>query len=123
LHAGLGKQDAGARLPDRHHVVARRQCWKPAPDLAGLEALEWQPVRLRAGACAAHPHAVFAPDHQTAGLAPQQSTTLLLELSPQLVGALDQRDVARILEVRLADDPGLAVRGPERVRWREAIEA
>ena len=57
-----------------------------------------------------------------AGRLHELAPTFVLERAPVLVGATHQRDVARILEVRLADDPALAVMGTVCVRGCEAIE-
>src|SRR4051812_31415619 len=46
-----------------------------------------------------------------------------LEIGPELVGALYERHVARVLVVRLADDPGQSMRRAEGMGRREAIES
>jgi hypothetical protein len=66
---------------------------------------------------------VGRPEHQPARHGQEPRAGTLLEPPPELVRALDDRDVQRLLEVGLADDPSAAVRRAERVRRPVAVEA
>jgi hypothetical protein len=65
---------------------------------------------------------VFRGSHQQAsGQAAQFAAGLPLELLPQGVGVLEQRDVAGVLEVGAAEDPGLAAGRAAVVARGEAV--
>src|SRR5690348_14501800 len=68
-------------------------------------------------------HAAPLSDHQSASLMKQSMRGATLEIGPELVGALDQRDVMWMLVVRLADDSRQPVGRSQVMGWSEAIEA
>ena len=72
---------------------------------------------------ARHELSVARSDHQTADLVQQRLARPNLELAPEIVRAAQDRDIHRMLEVRFANDPAVAVRRSERVPWRPAIQA
>ena len=55
---------------------------------------------------------VAGSDHQAPGHDQQGGVAFLLQRAPLLVGALDQRDVVGMLEVRFTNDPAGAMGGP-----------
>lgn len=61
------------------------------------------------------------PHQQASGQPAQFAAGVLLELLPQGVGVLEQRDVPGVLEVRAAEDPGLAAGGAAVVARGEAV--
>src|SRR5262245_60281845 len=63
------------------------------------------------------------PDHQAARLPKDVAPRFFFQVSPQLVGTLDERHVEGMLEVCFTDDAGLSVRRAEGVRRRKAVEA
>ena len=73
--------------------------------------------------CAAHNGAVVRADHHAAGFKIELLTGKFLQLAPKFVGTLDERDVAGMLKVSLANDPRFAMRRTEVVRWIELIKA
>src|SRR5262245_13270861 len=75
------------------------------------------------GARSGHQDSVGGTDHQAAGGEQERTARVALERVPEQVGALDQRDVLGVLEVRLSDDPALAVGRSVGVRWVEPVEA
>src|SRR5439155_11182105 len=62
-------------------------------------------------------------DEQPAGQVQQPRLTVSFELLPEVVRALHQRNVRRLLEVRLADDARLAVRRAQRMPGGVGVEA
>ena len=69
-----------------------------------------------------HQGAVGRTDLGDAGGMKERLPGLDLEFPPQRVGAPQQRDVGRVLEIAQANDPGAAVRGAAVVAGRVAIE-
>jgi hypothetical protein len=61
-------------------------------------------------------------DQQPAGGQQQRLSRIVLELAPEFVGALHQRNVSRVLEVDLANEAGAAMAGALVVRWGEPFE-
>src|SRR5688572_6257072 len=59
---------------------------------------------------------------ETSGLVYELLVALGLQLVPELVGTPEQRHVAWVLEVRLADHPAVPVRAPERVTERVLLD-
>src|SRR6185503_19062247 len=96
---------------------------EPAADLVGGQDLVGDAVLDGAPARAREEHSVLRPGHEAARPSQEPPAGFLLELSPALVGAAEQRNVAGMLEVGLADDPAASMRGAERVGRREAVEA
>src|SRR5689334_8162958 len=66
---------------------------------------------------------VTRTNHQPAVDRHQRSAARCLEVAPQLVSPLHERDVQWVLEVRLAYDPAVAVRRPAVVIRFEFFEA
>ena len=77
---------------------------KPACDVGGVEHFVREVVQFGTEPRAAHEHAILGPEHQSTGLPKERRAGLGLEFGPARVGVLHQRHVARILEVRLAND-------------------
>src|SRR2546426_262583 len=113
LDASFGKENSGARLPDGDHFLRGFQRGEALPDLVGRKDLMLQTVLGRASSCAGNHRALRAPNHQSAGPAEQGTAPFEFQHRPQLVRALDEGDVERMLEVGLANDAGLPVRRPE----------
>src|SRR6185503_18444397 len=67
-------------------------------------------------------HAFGRANHQAAGLQIDLLFRRGAQLSPELVGALNDRDVDRVFEIGFADDPCLPVRRTLFVRRLEAVE-
>ena len=74
-----------------------------------------QIVLTRATQRARHDHSARRSNHEAASDLYQGFSATLLQLTPKVVGSLDQGDIERMLEVRLPDDATVAVRGAERV--------
>ena len=80
-------------------------------------------VLTRARQCATDERSTGRADVQDAGNMKQRAVRRGLEAPPVLVSAPGERDVARVLKCRFADDTGAAVARAQRVRRVMAIEA
>jgi len=69
-----------------------------------------------------HQGAVGQTDLGDAGGVKERLPGRDLEFPPQRVGAPQQRDIGRVLEIAQANDPGAAMRGAAVVAGRVAIE-
>src|SRR6185436_17701123 len=105
-----GKKHAGPLLVDRHLVRIELEHRKAGAYRLGGQLLEGKAMLERAPARARHQDAIRRPDHEAAGASKQRPTTVPLELQPFFPGMPDDRDVLRMLEVRLANDPALPMR-------------
>jgi hypothetical protein len=122
LDGELRKETSSAGFPDGDHVVGWLEDWKAASQFGGGKDLVGEFVLLGAALRADEEDAVGRADHQAAGLLEELSAGGFFQVGPQLIGALDERHVERVLEIGLADDAGQAVRGTEIVRRFEAIK-
>jgi hypothetical protein len=120
--ARLRKEHAGARLAHRDRALRDPQRRVLRAGLGGAQPLVRQRMSLGAEQRAAHQRPARRTDHEPAGAEHERGAGLALERGPALICALHQRHVARILEVRLADDAALPVRRAEIVRRVEAVE-
>ena len=119
----LRKEQPRTRLVERHRSLRHTKAGKARMHLGRLENLVGEPVLDRASQRAGEELTPRRPDHQAAGLHEQLLADLLLERRPQLVRALHDRHVARMLVVRLANDACAAVRRSVNVRSHEAVDA
>ena len=117
--AALGHDEAALALVDEPQLGRQAISREPARDLGAVELFVLEAVlEARANGALEDPRTAF----DGARHVQQLLAGLGLELAPQLVRAQHERHVARVLEVRLADDPRNAVRGAELVRHVEALE-
>src|ERR1700741_334037 len=72
---------------------------------------------------AGYDHSSGRADHQAAGDLHEGCPADAFELPPQFVRPLNERDVQRMLEVRLTDDATVAVRRTKGMAWSELLEA
>ncbi|MCG3121440.1 MAG: hypothetical protein ALAOOOJD_04532 [bacterium] len=93
------------------------------PKFLSGEKLMRQSMKLRAVAGASDQNAFRWADHQAAGLQKKLLACFPLQRRPIFVGALHDRHVHRMFEIRLANDARLAVRRAEGVRRRETIQS
>ena len=122
LDASLGVEKAGILFPQGGCA------WCGGED--GIEAIEFccgeefmgQTELLRAGGAAGDELTVGVADHEAAGGVEEGLAGVLLELAPQIVGAKQERDIAGIFPVGLANDACLAVRGAEGMGRVELVE-
>ncbi len=77
--------------------------------LARVEQPVREPALPRAVEDAGHELAIWRPDREPAGQREQFGATLVLEVPPERVGALEQRNVLRAFEVGGPEDAGVAV--------------
>src|SRR5438876_1156001 len=77
---------------------------------------------LRTPLRASDNHTVRSPDHQPAGLSEKAASGLSFQRRPQVICALCQRHIKRMLEVGFTDDARSAVRRTNSVRRLEAVE-
>ena len=71
---------------------------------------------------ARHDHPILRADHQSAGDLHQRCAARVLQLAPQLVRALNERDIQRVLEISLPNDPAVTMRRTQRVPGSELLE-
>ncbi len=119
LDAALGEQEAAVALEHELDLGRQAEGGEPARGLGSVDLLVREPVLdARANGALEDPRAALerARDEE------QLLAGVGLELPPELVRAEDERHVARVLEVRLADDPGEPVRRAALVRNLEALE-
>ena len=107
--AVLGEEHARDLVQHADRAVVDRECREAAPDLGCVEDLVRQAVHASAGEGSSDDAAVWRTEHQSAGGLDQSLAGVTLELRPQLVRAAEERDVCRVLEVRLARHPGSPV--------------
>ena len=79
-------------------------------DVRGRQSFDAQPVLLRTADHSANDRALRWADLQQAYLPQKALARDNFQLAPQLVGPQQQRHVVGVLEIRLPDDPRLAVR-------------
>ena len=103
------EQNARARFSDGDHFVRRLQGEKATPYRRGGEQLVSQMMFFCAPFRATHHDTLGLPDHQTPRLHEEFALRFFLQISPEFVGAPNERNVVRMFEVRLANDPRLAV--------------
>ncbi len=100
----FGEEDAGVRIEHPDHVIERREGGIPLVQGAGGEHLVRQAVRFDAAERTGHECAPLGTDHETTRSQKERcARRLTLQLGPERVRALHERDVDRILEVRLAN--------------------
>jgi hypothetical protein len=118
----FGIQDARLPIEHRDIALARKVAGISFPQLRTGQHVDVEVVLpgglLRTGDCLRR----FAADVERAGHGQETRTTHRLELSPQLEGLAQQRDVERTLEVGGADDARISVRRPVRMGRRIAVE-
>ena len=122
LDAPLRKENPGARLPHRHHILRRQKRRKTPAHVLRIHEFVPQAVLLRAPLRAADHRALRPTDHQAARLPEKSAAGFRFQLRPQFVGALNQGDVNRMFEIGLADDSCFPVRRTISVRRREPVE-
>jgi hypothetical protein len=123
FHGLLGAHKAGPLLVEGDCVRPRGVGGEAAPELTHVEKLVWQVVFVRASHAARDEIPILAPDHEPPRERHELLPRLPLQLFPELVGAQQQRDVLRPLEVRLADDAGASVAGAPVMRRGEPFES
>src|ERR1019366_9573644 len=67
--------------------------------------------------------AVGGSDHESTVDCHQRLPRRLLQLRPELICALDERNVQRVLEIHLADYPAVAMRRAHAVRRFELLDS
>src|SRR6266480_2825666 len=123
LDARFREENPRARLPDRDHFIGRSERGKTAAHLGCVEHFVVEAMYLGTPLRARDDRAVGPADHQTAGSSKEPLSSILLQIRPKFVGALDERHVKRILEIGFADDARLPVRRTQSVRRVEAVQA
>ena len=117
--AALRKDEAAVALVHEPQLGRKPERREAASDLGAVQLLVLQAV------LDARPHGALEDPRAALDGARDEEQLLAglgLELAPELVRAQDERHVARVLEVRLTDDPREPVRGAELVRDREALD-
>src|SRR5438552_16730658 len=102
-------QKSGTWIEDGDEVGKQLKRGEPRMDRVGVEELVGQPVFGRTAERSRYDHSLRRADHQTTGDRQERSPSTLFQLAPELVGALDERDVQWMLEVLLANDPAVRV--------------
>jgi hypothetical protein len=121
--ARLGVQVACPRIEHCNQMRLKLKRGEPFVNLRRSQDFMRELVLARAPQRARDYHSVARADHESTGDLHQRCPTRLLQLAPQFMRSLDQRDVQRMLEVRLANDAAVTVRGAELVSLRELLES
>src|ERR1700754_424329 len=103
------QENTGLCLEDSDRIGWRAEGGETSADSSGIEVFVRDVVQLSAKQSPFDHGRVFASEHQPAGLPEQGSPGHRFELFPQWIGGSDQRDVQGVFEIRLADDPALAM--------------
>src|SRR4026207_493228 len=118
-----GIEISGARIDDSNQVIRQLERRKSPVSFRRRQNLVSRILRVGPPKRAGNHHPVGWPDHQSTAEGHQYLATLFFELPPELVRALYERDIQRMLEVLLANYPAVAVRGAELVTLAELLDA
>src|SRR5450756_2293139 len=113
--ARLRIEVTGPWVEYRDQVRRELKCGESLMNLCRSQSFVREIVLACAPQRAGNDHSITRADHEPASDLHQRRSARLLQLAPQLVRALDQRHVKRMLEVGLANDAAVPVRGPQRV--------
>jgi hypothetical protein len=108
---------------EAHLIVRRSEDREAAAYFRGRQLLILETVLHRALPGPGHQRAVPRAHHEAAGGHQETPPAVPLESGPLVVGPLHKGDVLRMLEVGLANDAALPVRGAQRVGRAKPIEA
>src|SRR6266566_3337697 len=111
--ARLWVQVSSARIQHRDEVGRQAKGGKPFAHFDRRQYLVRQFMFPGASQRSRYDHPFERADHQSASNLHEWAAARILQLSPQLVGAPDERHVERVLKVGLADDATVTVRGSE----------
>src|SRR5688572_1715637 len=121
--AGFGVQISRPRIMDGHEILAQTERGMALRYIGRGQQLICKTVLPGTSKRSCDECSIFGTDHQSARHVKKLRSGLLAELRPQVVCALKERHVHRMLEVHLADDATVAVRGSIAMTGRPSFQA